>query len=373
MGNPAAGKQAVQLTPMDPESHLASAEMLNRAGQPAESILEVEKAIALRPSDYSLWLALGLLRDQNGDTTAALAAFDEAVKRAPFYAQPRWQRGNVLLRSGQYEAAFKDLNQASRSEPELIPNLIDLAWSMSKGDPKLTEQLAQVDTDRRRIAFARLLVRHGNATESLAQFKAIRLVPGEIRGELLGQLLAKDAFKEAYEIWKSDQPGNTESLIHDGGFEAPLTFDQGGFGWRVTRTMPGVTLAVDSSKTHTGSKSLRLEFTGDSTAESPVVSQLILVEPSRRYRISFAARPENVVSGGLPIVAIKAAGANSQLGHSPPLSKGTRDWEVLSFEFDVPGQTTAIFVSVQRENCATSPCPAFGSIWLDSFSVKQLK
>ena len=374
MGNLAAGTRSVQLAPSDAESHLASAETLSLAGRTGESIREIERAIALRPSDYSLWVNLGLLRDQTGDPTGALAAFDEAVKRAPFYAQPRWQRGNLLLRTGRYDAAFNDLNQAAQSNPELIPNLIDLAWSVSKADPKLTEQLAQINTEKMRIAFARFLARQGKAAETLDQFRAAGVVPTDIRRELVEQLIAKDAFKEAFEIWKSGQTIAAGTIVFDGGFEAPLTFDQAGFGWRVTRNMPAVTLAVDSGDPHSGSKSLRVEFNGEPITGSPFVSQLLLLEPSRRYRVSFAARSRDVVSGGLPVMVVKnATGEKQELGHSAPLSKGTGPWQVSSFEFEVPKGATAVFVGLQRENCATSPCPAFGSIWLDSFSIEQLK
>ena len=139
-----AAKKAVELAPRDAEAHFANAVVLGMSDRPEQSVTELEQALALRPADYTLWQQLGLLRDQTGDPAAAIAAFDEAVKRAPFYSQPRWNRGNVLLRSGQYEAAFIDLNQAAQSNPELIPNLLDLAWGLSKGDVKLTEQLTQI-------------------------------------------------------------------------------------------------------------------------------------------------------------------------------------------------------------------------------------
>lgn len=372
--NPAAGRRTVELTPNDPESHLANAEVLTVAGQPDESARELEQAIALRPSDYSLWLSLGLIRDQAGDPSGALAAFDESVRRAPFYAQPRWLRGNLRLRIGRYGDAFDDLNQAARSDPELIPNLIDLAWTVSKSDPKLTEQLAQVDTDKMRIAFARLLARQGKATETLAQVRLVEGLSSDIRRELVEQLLAKNAFKEAFEIWNGGQPAEATALIHDGGFETPLSFDRVGFEWRVPRALPAVALAVDSNKAHSGSKSLRLEFNGVSSTEPPFVSQLIMIETPARYRISFAARSQELVSGGLPLVVLKdAAGEKKLLGVSTPLSKGTTDWQISSFEFDVPVATQAVFVGIQRESCATSPCPAFGTIWLDSFSLERLK
>ncbi len=137
----AAAQSAVSVTPADPQAHRANAALLSQFDQPSESIVALEQAISLRPRDYSLWLALGLLRDRMGDTKGALAALDQAIERAPFYAHPRWQRGNVLLRAGQYEAAFADLNMAAQSNPELVANLIDHAWGVTRGDEQLTEQL----------------------------------------------------------------------------------------------------------------------------------------------------------------------------------------------------------------------------------------
>ncbi len=375
MVNLAAAKEAVRLTPVDAEAHLANAEVLNSAKLANESMVELERAVALRPADYSLWLSLGLLRDQMGDPTGALAAFDQSVRRAPFYAQPRWQRGNLLLRAGKYEAAFNDLNQAADSDADLIPSLVDLAWGISKGDLPLTEQLAQIKTERRRIAFAKLLTRQGKAIEALAQFRALGPVPADVRRELVERLLAKHAFTEAFEIWKGDQTIDAGMLIYDGGFEAPLSFDQGGFGWRVPRTLPGITLGQDSSKPHSGSKSLKVEFKGDSSPSSPpVAAQLVHVESARRYRISFAARSQEIVSGGLPIVVVNDAGGDRKLlAKSAVIGKGTTDWQVITFEFDVPSTTTAVLMAVQREDCVFAPCPAFGSLWLDSFSLQAVK
>lgn len=366
------GQRAMRLTPADAESHLAAAEILSVGGQHQEAKVELERAVALRPSDYSLWLNLGVLRDQTGDPAAGLAALDEAVRLAPFYAEPRWQRGNVLLRSGRYDEAFRDLNQAARSEPMLIPNLIDLAWGISRSDTKLTEQLAQINTEQLHVAFAKFLARRGKATETLEQVRAARNVSVDVRRELVDQLLAKDAFAEAHEIW-SGHATEAKSIIQDGGFEAPLAFDLNGFGWRVPRTITAIGLGIDSADPHSGSKSLRVEFKGDSSTEPPFVTQLLLVEPSKRYRVNFAVRSKDLVSGSFPIVLVKeATGAKTKLGQSSPLTKGSYGWQVSSFEFDTAANTTAVFLGMQREPCATSPCPAFGAVWLDSFSLEPL-
>lgn len=373
--NLSVAKKAVELTPNDSEAHFAGAVVLGMSETPEKSIPELEQAVALRPADYTLWQQLGLLHDQAGDQVGALAAFDESISRAPFYSQPRWNRGNVLLRSGQYEAAFADLNQAAQSNPDLIPILIDLAWGISRGDVKLTEQLIQIKGDKMRIAFAKLLARRGKATEAIAQLGAAGNVPETVRHELIDQLLAKGAFKEAFEIWKGapgfqSQNEQAGPAIYDGGFEGSLSFGETGFGWRVPRDLQATSVSLDSSEPHSGSKNLRIEFSGNS---NPGVSQLILLEPAKHYRINFASRSQEVVTGGLPLFVVSDAGADSKrLGQSSPLAEGTSNWQSFSFEFTTTPTTTAVVLSLQRESCSTSPCPIFGAISLDSFSVEQL-
>jgi tetratricopeptide (TPR) repeat protein len=320
---------------------------------------------------------LGLIRDQMGDTAGALAAFDEGIKRAPFYALPRWQRGNLLLRLGQYDAAFNDLNQAALSNPELIPSFIDLAWSVSHGDPKAVQQMVRVNTRIAHTALANFFASHGKPDEAMAEFQAAGNTDDQTRRDLINQLLSKRSFAEAYQLWSSANGITTTAgqpqQIFDGGFEAQLSFDEDGFNWRIPRRLQAATVSLDSSQPHTGSKNLRIEFAGDSSPGADLVAQLLLVEPARHYQINFAARSQEVVSGGLPVITIRDAADNKPLGHSPPLSKGSTNWNVISFEFTAQPATNAVVISVQREGCSASHCPIFGVVSLDSFSIQRLK
>src|SRR5207253_8349631 len=114
-----------------------------RAG---EAINEYEQAARLRPRDYFLWLSLGTARDQAGDERGALAAFQESVRLAPYYAEPRWQFGNALLRAGRLDEAFAELRRAAVSDSSLLPGLVDLVWGVYGGDAFMVQQVIQPQT-----------------------------------------------------------------------------------------------------------------------------------------------------------------------------------------------------------------------------------
>ena len=369
--DPEVARLAADLAPADAHAHYTAATVLGYKGSAGRSLEALEKAVALRPSDYTLWVALGLARDQLGNTAGAIVAFDEAVRRAPFYARPRWQRGNVLLRSGQYEAAFKDLNGAAESNPELLPALIDLAWNVSQRDPALTEKLVQIQTPAMRVAFAKLLAREGRASDAVVQLKAAGTIGEEIQRDLVQQLLAKESYKEAYEVWKSARSSDVPAAIYDGGFEGPLTLNEKGFGWRMAGEAKGHRLSVDNTDPHSGTKSLLINFQGESA--SPALSQLVMVEPAARYKVNFAALAKDIVSGGPPFVVVADASSRERLGQSTTLVNESDGWQLVSFEFTASSKTSAVVLSVERASCTTSPCPIFGSLALDSFSMERVK
>ncbi len=369
---------AIGLTPTDAETHYARAEVSDYVGQPAEALKEIELAVSLRPRDYSLWLELGMVRDQLGATAGALSAFNESVRLAPYYSQPRWQRGNLLFRMGRYDEAFADLRNAATSNPDLVPNFVDLAWGASRHDPVVTEQLFQPQSNSAHLALARFFATHGKPAEALAQFKLAHDNSDQMRSELIRQLVAAGGFRQAYELWSSGPAAQggadlSKITIYDGGFEAALRVDEVGFGWRTSHE-PGVSLSLDANQPQSGARSLRVDFNGNSNPGAQIVSQLILAEPATRYKLNFTARTQKIVTGGPPIIVVsEATGERRQLGRSVSLPQETSGWQPFTFEFATGPACEAIRISLQREDCTSSPCPIFGSLNLDSFSLERTK
>ncbi|MFN2500340.1 MAG: hypothetical protein ABR557_14770, partial [Pyrinomonadaceae bacterium] len=126
---------------------------------------------------------------------------------------------------------------------------------------------------------------------------------------------------EAYEVWASGRDASRKeshrviSAITDGSFEKDISLDDPGFGWQLASNLQAVRLSVDTNEPHTGTYSLRLYWSGDSNPSTSVVSQLVLVEPKSRYRLSFAVRTLEMLTIGLPMVTV--ADASGDDGHAP--------------------------------------------------------
>jgi tetratricopeptide (TPR) repeat protein len=374
-GVPAAADAAAALTPGDAEARDARAGLFADAGDYAGAESAYLEAIALRPRDYVLWVELGKARDQKGDAEGALAAFKEATQLAPFYAQPRWQLGNALLRAGRREEAAEELRRAAASDPRLYPNLIQALWYAGGRDPRALVADARPQTPEQTLVIVKFLVKAGAAGEGI---KTLRDSGAELsadaRRSLVADLLAAYDFAGAYEVW-SEGRGIGLGAVSDGGFEAEARTDDAGFGWQFAKNVPALKFSLDADSPREGRRSLKVEYAGNSEPATPAISQLILVEPGARYRLTFAARSKELVTGGPPFVQVTSAGKGGEaLASAAPLSPGMTAWQDFSVEFNAPPQTTsgAVRVALLRQPCTSSPCPAFGSVWLDAFELRRL-
>lgn len=368
--------RAVRLASSDPETRTAQADVFMRQGEAAKAIVEYERAVALRPRDYALWLTLGYMREITGDAGGALANYTEAVRLAPYYAQPRWLLGNSLLRQGRRDEAFVELKRAAESNPTFLPAVINLAWRATGGDARAVEHIVRPQTAAARLALGRFFIERGRVSEALNLLRSAGDAAETERRALLTRLLADERFAEAYEVWASARDAGREprgvAAISDGGFENRIVADAQGFEWQPARNAKLVQTALDAKEPHSGSYSLRIEYSGNDKAAERIISQLVLVEPKTNYRLRFAARTQEVVSGGLPVVSIIDARKRGQtLAVSGTLPQGTSGWQDYAVDFSTEDATRAVSVVVQRQKCESGRCPIFGRIWLDGFSLQK--
>ena len=364
-----AADAATQLTPADADAHRARAAVLNHHQRPAEAEASLETATSLRYRDDYLWLELGTTREDLADNEGALAAFDQAVRWAPHYAHTHWQRGNLKLRMGRYDEAFAELRQAAASNRKFFPNLIDLAWGLLGGDPTAMESLIQIKDDNDRLEFARFLARKGKGVEVIGQSGFLTTpLSLENRAELARLLVAAKQFREAFAIRNGI---NAPKELVNGGFEEPLVFNDTAFAWIVSRGPSKTKLAINVSEKRSGAKSLQISFDGEWNTATPLLSQTVVVEPGQRYRISFAVRTKDLVTGEPPRVFVSDAASDQVLAKSEGFPQSS-EWQIVKFEFTTLPTSEAVVIRVQRNSCASQPCPIFGVVWLDDFLLEKV-
>lgn len=364
-----ASDQAVQLTPSDPEAYRARALILNRLRRPAEAVAALEIATSLRNGPEDLWIELANSKEELGDREGALAALDRAVRAAPYYAHTHWQRGNLLLRMDRYEEGFAELREAAARNRKYFPNLIDLAWGLT-ADAEKTEALLQPRDDDDRLAFAKFLAQKGKGKDVVNQIRLLTTpLSDENTRELMELLTASKSFTGLRELLAGSKKMDE---ITNSGFEEPLLVGNSQFGWLVSQTRTGPKLAIDVSEKLSGQRSLQVSFGGEWDAGAPLLSQTVFVHQFLMYRLSFALKTKDLVTGGRPRIVVTNAANDQILAESEPFAETAGSWQRMHVHF-LPPLDGVVVIRLVRENCATSPCPIFGVVWLDDFSLLMLK
>lgn len=367
----AAAEKAVRWAPRDAEPSSVRGLILQRTGNYPDAALALERSIQLRPRDYFLWMLLGVTRDLNQDSSGAISALQQSVAAAPIYARPRWLLGNVLLRSGRTEEAFRELRLAGRSDETLWPNVIDLAWGIYGRDAARTVSAIDPQTDNARLFLAMFFARHRQPAAAVAQFRNVSQKSMETAEAFVNELMNARSFAEAWEVWRSARGiSDTSGALLNPGFEEDIVVGQTGFGWQIAN-VANVTPSADAAQPQSGSKSLHIDFRGESNPAATIVSQVLIVQPQTNYRLTFQARTTNFVSIGNPVIQVLDASDERLLKQSEKIASG-KDWHEFAVEFTTGPQTNAVRIALLRQSCANNPCPAFGSLWLDSFDIKAL-
>ena len=367
-----AANSAVGLRSGDPDVHYVRATLLEPSGDLPGAIAEYRQAAFARPQDYVLWLGLARACELNGDTACAVAAARQALPLAPDYAEPHYQLGNILLRAGQRDEAFRELRFAGASNPTLMPGIIDLAWRLSGGNVEFVTKAMDPRTAAAYQALGQYFREHKQAGPAIAMYSAAGARAAEDRRLYLGELVALKQFKDAANLWAVDrQPVVAPGVMIDPGFEQESNLRDPGFGWRLGERDTGFRLSLDATEPREGSSSLKVEFTGGSDPFSPLLSEVVLVDPGAHYQLRFAARSEGIVSGSLPLIVLIDADADKRLGQSDQFPT-TGPWHEYTIDFASSQAASAILITLQRQPCGSSTCPIFGRLWLDAFSLRKL-
>ena len=114
---------------IDPaEALMALASRLRAAGRADEAAEAYRRLLAIRPDLPDSWFNLALMERQCGRFAAALAAYDEAVRRGVSGPEEAWLNRGVIHADdlGRPDLALQDLEAALAIAPDWLPALLNL-------------------------------------------------------------------------------------------------------------------------------------------------------------------------------------------------------------------------------------------------------
>jgi len=367
----------VNLSPQDASAYQSRAAELLKRGDFSLAANDLRQAISLRPGDYHLWSELATVLSRDGKMNEALAAAAEAESLAPDYTSTHWDRGTLLLKVGRRDEAFDEFREASLNRPDLFMSALNFAWDEYGGDCTTIERAVGVRNNRERLILIRFFIRNGKPSEAVALIGRMDNLSKDDRRGLVAEFLKARFFGESYALWAagsaSVSANQAGGAVVDGGFESGEIPDHESFGWQINK-LPATTVSIDKSEVHTGLASLRIDWAGNPPTTDETISQLVMVEPTTSYKLELVARAQNLTSGGAPVITVTDVSEQAEqgLGQSSTLPLKTTDWENRSVDFTTSGTTRAVRIALRREACG-QPCPIFGSLWLDGFSLKRLE
>jgi len=360
-------------------ARLAATELAEGDGDLATAESYAARAVSLSPNDYRFRLTLGSVQEATGDREAAEESLRAARMLAPTHWEVHYRLGNLLVRQGKLNESLDELRMAVAANNELLPGTLDLIWRASSGDVSAVRTISG-SVAATRLALAQFLLKESHPMEAADVFASIdrddRLASAKESSAFLNSLIAAGRFEAARKLWSElAGRGDQSAIISNGGFESEMLRDFSQFDWSFGHS-EYARLAIDPATARTGSRSLRIEFTGrDTTRLDDEINQLVAVRPGARYTLECFAKTNGFESPEGPKVVVTDRVSSSWIAASEPVAQGSHDWQRLTVEFVAPvsssGEMSAVLVSIKRKPRFSYDQPTRGTVWFDDFSMNE--
>jgi tetratricopeptide (TPR) repeat protein len=340
-------------------------------------------AIRLSPHDYRARLLLGLIQEWRGEREAAEVSLRSALALAPNNLDVHWQLANLQIREGNLQEGVDSFRRIAEQDSQLLPAIFDLIWQASNHDLALMKEVAGSDSGAL-LKLSLTLLKIAKPAEASAVFQSIgrsQRLASSLSREFLDALVSAGNAKEARQLWidlVSEDPSANASapIIWNGSFESVIFTDLAQFDWAIKQS-DYARLMIANGIAHSGSRSLKIEFSGrDTTSLDQEVNQLVLLQSGVHYRLECFARGKDFVSPEGPRVVVTSRDSSSWLASTSAITGDANEWQHLVVDFVAPGkrkgELVPVSIGVKRKPEFKFDQPTKGSIWLDDFRLSEL-
>jgi tetratricopeptide (TPR) repeat protein len=331
-------------------------------------------AAALNPYRSTYWLELSRTYRRLADTDRQKEALQRAIAADPSTPEVAWEAGNFYWTLGETDKALQEFRVVLANDPYLPPAALDRCWRIKPDVGALLRDVVPSNADVYSSFLDFLISRNEPAAAAEVWRQIVQLQHSvETRHvfDYVRYLIDRREVAQAHQAWRqaaglSDLSGyqsSPENLVVNGDFGLPVL--NGGFDW-IYEKSPDVSLALDSTESHSGHRTLSIAF--DSRGiEDAGIWQLIPVEPNTKYEFSAYFKSQGLEGAGGPRFLLEDRFSKASYFASEEL-KDADFWKQIGGTFSTGPDTRLLVLRIQR----VPPGNAIrGKLWIGDVQLTE--
>lgn len=333
-----------------------------------------KSAVALDPHEARYWFELASADELLGDTNQQKEALEQALQAAPTSPSVAWEAANFYWARGDDSRALQEFRIVLENDPAQSGAALKDCWRIRPDAETLLQEVVPHDAGSLSL-FLDFLIAGNNRQDAARVWNQIAALqrPVETRYVFvyIHYLIDQRDVAQARLVWQQaaelaglsgyqPSPGN---LVVNGDFSLPML--NGGFDWLYEQSSD-VTLALDSTQSHSGHRSLSVSF--DSRGmEDAGIRQLIPAEPHANYEFSAYFKAREMQGAGAPRFVIQDAFTGNLYFASDDL-KEADFWKPVEGRFSTGPDAGLFILRIQR----FPPGNAIrGKLWIDGVRLAE--
>jgi hypothetical protein len=373
--DPQSLEASARLEPWDARTHwLLGMYFLNAAQDQTRALAHLNRAAELNPFEARYWLDLAAANEVANKPGESQNALDRALKAEPTSPKIAWESANFYLAQGQTDRALPLFRAAIAHDPVTTVPALSLCWRATGNVSQMVSQVLPAEPAPY-FALLGILTAQNQSAPANELWHALTAQPLKFTVEeafpYFDYLINTKQVDQAEEVWRFLEKLDPElvenqqlNLVSDGGFEGKYL--NGAFGWR-DQPSSQVSVSLDTSAFHSGTRALRFLFAGPALSDTGVY-QYVPVRPNVTYRFSAFVKSEDIVSASGPRLVIQDSYSNQALASTDDLL-GTTGWRQQVVDFVTGPEARLITVRVMR--VPGNPLIK-GTFWLDDVQLAAI-
>lgn len=335
-------------------------------------------AVSLNPASWQSWLDLAASYESDDNLAAARDAYMHAKKDYPLSAEVSWRYGNFLLRQGELEPALAEMRLAVEADPKRAADAFYRSLRAgSSFETALDRVLPPVSDAYLDVIREQSEDRH---TENALKVwdRLVSLHPRISLYDsfpLVGALMTEGRIAEASRVWDqavlfaglADLEGPPGSVLWDGGFESSVK--NGGFSWLISEPFRGVQVGFDTQERHSGNRSLRLIFDGNSNINFAGVCHYLPIQSSTAYRFSAWVRTRALSTDQGIRFKLHSIGTEDTSSAVTSEVHGTTPWVLVQLPWSSGKDDQELQVCLVRFPSEEAGNKIQGTAWVDDVAM----